>query len=435
MKESLLKSVAGKTLAFGLEWLPLIESLGIREARRRADRYRASHFVLASDKTAAVGLANIPRRKALAMNKQVVFSAAQSVATLYQSGTWVVCLNLAPDCWWLVAVHEGVVVMRTDILASDPESFDAVVVELRRAYPLMVYLQSGRDKDAPSLGLLAQQAGQVSVLQERRRMWVGKPVWVSAAIVALLMGLAIVAGFSGSESAADSERLAATTQDHEHQWRVAQKAALDQVVVHGVAGTRRLLQALYGVAVRPAGWRLEQIECRPARQLWHCAAQYRRRHPATDIQALESALPASWALEPRDLDRVSASWSVPYFGLTLAQMQIATAAESRKTWLGILQRSSIAFDRITWGQATPFAIAAPIGPKGSALPRPEGLTTYQSRSLQLSGPLRSYVLLLADLNAIRWSRARLSVKDKVVPGARASRLHLLLEGEFHERIE
>lgn len=435
MKESLLKSVAGKTLAFGLEWLPLIESLGIREARRRAGRYRATHFVLASDKTAAVGLANISRRKASGMNRQVVFSAAQNVATLYQSGTWVVCLNLAPDCWWLVAVHEGVVVMRTDILAPDSESFDAVVMELRRAYPRMVYLQSGRDKDAPSLGLLAQHAGQISVLQERRRMWVGAPVWVSGTIVSLVVGVVIFAGFSEPESATDSEVLATTTQGYERRWRVAQEAALDQVVVHGVQGTHRLLEALYGVAVTPAGWRLEQVECLPARQLWHCAAQFLRRHPATDIQALESALPASWSLEPRDLDRVSAIWSVPYLGLTLAQMHIATAAESRKTWLGILQRSSIAFDRIIWGKAKPFAIAAPIDSQGKALPRPDGLTTYQSRSLQLSGPLRSYVLLLADLNAIRWSRARLSIKDKVVPGTRASQLHLLLEGEFHERVE
>ncbi|QIM49908.1 type 4b pilus protein PilO2 [Pusillimonas sp. DMV24BSW_D] len=435
MKESLLKSVAGKTLAFGLEWLPLIESLGRREARRRAGRYRASHFVLASDKTAAVGLANISRRKASGMNREVVFSAAQNVATLYQSGTWVVCLNLAPDCWWLVAVHEGVVVIRTDILASDPESFDAVVVELRRAYPRMAYLQSGRDKDAPSLGLLAQHAGQASMLQARRRTWVGVSVWISVTIVALVVGLVIFASFSATESAADSEILAATTQSHERRWRAAQEAALDRVFVHGVQGTQRLLEALYGVAVTPSGWRLKQVECLPARQLWHCVAQFLRRHPATDVQALESALPASWTLEPRDLDRVSAIWSVPYLELTLAQMHIATAAESRKTWLGILQRSSIAFDRIIWGEAKPFAIAAPIDPQGNVLPRPDGLTTYQSRSLQLSGPLRSYVLLLADLNAIRWSRARLSLKDKIVPGARASQLHLLLEGEFHERVE
>jgi hypothetical protein len=126
MKESLLISAAGKTLAFGLEWQPLIESLGIREARRRASRYRATHFVLAPDSAGAVGLANIPRNKAQVVNNnQRVFSAAQNVAALFQSGTWGVCLSLNPQCWWMVAVHEGVVVMRTDILASNAESVGA----------------------------------------------------------------------------------------------------------------------------------------------------------------------------------------------------------------------------------------------------------------------------------------------------------------------
>lgn len=435
MKESLLESVAGKTLAFGLEWLPLLESMGVREARRRAGRYRATHFVLASDTTRAVGLANIPQRSASATSNQVIYSAAQCVATSYQNGTWVVCLSLAPNCWWLVAVHEGVVVMRTDTVASDPESFDSIIVDLRRAYPGIVSLQSGRDNEAPSLASLAQHVGVASLLQERRGGWDGFRVRVLATVAVLGVGVTIFAITNGRDKTTSVDTLLATKQKHEQRWLDTQQAALNKVVVHGVQGTQRLLDALYAVTVKPAGWHLKQVECIPVARAWRCVAQFRRHHPATDVQALEAALPESWVLEARDLDQTLATWFIPYIGLTLAQVRIPTALENRKTWLGILQRSSLAFDRITWGEPKPVSITAPTDRQRRPLPRPEWLETYQSRTLQLSGPLRSYVLLLADLNAIRWSRARLSITEKIVPRVRASQLHLLLEGEFHERSE
>jgi hypothetical protein len=231
------------------------------------------------------------------------------------------------------------------------------------------------------------------------------------------------------------DTLALTKQDYDARWREAQQAALNKVVVHGVTGTQRLLDALYRIVVSPAGWQLRQVECVPREQTWHCVAQFFRQHPATDNQALESVLPASWAIEAHDLDRAQAKWTVPHIGLTLTQVQLPTETESRKTWLGILQRSSIAFDRIVWGQARPLMVTPPTDQQGRPVPRPEGLAFYQARGLQLSGPLRSYALLLADFNAVRWSRARLSINDKVTPGLRSSRFHLSLEGEFHERIE
>ncbi|HCN71198.1 MAG TPA: hypothetical protein DIS96_05575 [Pusillimonas sp.] len=434
MKESFLKSVSGETLVFGLEWLPLIESVGVREARRRARHYRATHFVLASDKAGAVGLANIQRGRVPGTNKTMAFSAAQILAVLYQSGTWGMCLNLEPDCWWLVAIHEGVVVMRTDILAASPASFDSVISELRRAYPAMSYLQSGRDNSAPTLGDLVQRAGPTSMLQERRRGWTRAWAWMFAVAAVTVSGCVIFAIESGSGKTPDSVPTA-TTQQLDGRWRAAQQEALNKVVVHGVQGTQRLLDALYAVAVSPAGWRLTQVECRPGPRTWDCAAQFSRRHHATDNQALESALPASWKLHAINLDQAQATWSVPYVGLTLAQVQMPTETQNNKTWLGILQRSSIAFDRITWGEARPLAVTAPADLQGRSLPRPKGLAAYQARSLQVSGPLRSYVLLLADFHAIRWYRARLSLKDKLTPGVRTSQLGLLLEGEFHERIE
>ncbi|MAK56733.1 MAG: hypothetical protein CML17_12975 [Pusillimonas sp.] len=434
MKESLLLTVEGKTLAFGLEWLPLIDATGLKEARRRAGRYHATHFVLASDTAGAVGLANLRMQKPQgAVDRQPVFAAAQNVASLFQSGTWVVCLNLTADCWWLVAVHEGTVVMRTDVLGPSAESFNAVICELRRAYPHLTYLQSGCHNEVPDLTSLAQMCGAMSMLRRRRIFGARGKLLALAGILSMGCTTALVMGLPNTTAPHNTHEK--TERDAQRRWQEAQQTALDRVYVHDVKGTQRLLEALYSVAVSPAGWQLEQVACQPRVRAWHCVARFHRSHPATDSQALETALPARWEVQADGLDRAKAAWSVPVTRLTLTQVQIPSETESRKTWLGVLQRVSMAFERIIWGQAKAVSVITPTNPEGRPIPRPRGLHLVQSRRLQLSGPLRSYALLLADLNAIRWTDARLSINRKAIPGLRTSQLHLSLEGEFHERVE
>src|SRR5690606_2606946 len=61
-----------------------------------------------------------------------------------------------------------------------------------------------------------------------------------------------------------------------------------------------------------------------------------------------------------------------------------------------------------------------------------GLLMYLSRSLRLSGPLRSASLMLPHTGSIEWNKALLVVRDVDKPGLKNSSLNLSLEGVLDE---
>src|SRR5690606_7656985 len=115
-------------------------------------------------------------------------------------------MALRPGLIWLVAVHEGLVIARTDRLFDDPEPADRLLAELKLAYPGLIVAG-----ETPAIGLadLAQmaqsagQAGQISALRRLRR-----PLPRPVSILFCVLGLAaVLPGIYGGDVAARLGRM------------------------------------------------------------------------------------------------------------------------------------------------------------------------------------------------------------------------------------
>src|SRR5690606_9681448 len=93
----------------------------------------------------------IVRFSRAASQRKLLHSAAQNVAQLFASGTIALVLEIEFAGCWLVAVHDGVVVARTDRLYSKKEDADCVLDELKQAYPHLVILGAPHAPALPTL--------------------------------------------------------------------------------------------------------------------------------------------------------------------------------------------------------------------------------------------------------------------------------------------
>src|SRR5690606_11426581 len=113
-------------------------------------------------------------------------SAAQNMARLYPTGS-VACIQcLGSDAYWLVAVHEGAVMSRTDVVCGSMEQAQRVLEELRRSHPRLVLL--GADSRAPTLETIASVSDPGTSLRETGRR---RRLWFSRICVLLLAGAAL----------------------------------------------------------------------------------------------------------------------------------------------------------------------------------------------------------------------------------------------------
>ena len=130
MAESLILTLPGAALVFGMDWFPLVGTRPLKQGRRIARRHRATHMVCAGDAAAAVGIMALPRARVA--GAKPLFSAGQNLARLFPSGTFMMLLELNQDGYWLVAVHGGAVVARTDSVYRTPDEA-ALMLERARA--------------------------------------------------------------------------------------------------------------------------------------------------------------------------------------------------------------------------------------------------------------------------------------------------------------
>ena len=155
MSDILILPVASASLAFGLDWLPLLDGRADRMAYRVARRHRASHLVAAGSFAAAVGLAHLSPRGT--GRGAPLHSAAQNMARLFPAGTVALLMALDESCHWLVAVHEGTVVARTDKIHACADDARESLEELRQAFPQLMLLD---ESQAPSLRDIAAASGE-----------------------------------------------------------------------------------------------------------------------------------------------------------------------------------------------------------------------------------------------------------------------------------
>src|SRR5690606_23920620 len=75
-------------------------------------------------------------------------------------------------------------------------------------------------------------------------------------------------------------------------WQGAIAKSAGHRIVHGVQGTRSLLEIFHGLPVSIGGWGLLQAECAASPDRWRCRAEYRRKHGAANSISLLTRAPA-----------------------------------------------------------------------------------------------------------------------------------------------
>lgn len=413
-------------LVFGLEWFPLLGGNDLGQAASLARRRRASHCVVAAGAAGSVGL--VRERAFSTRGRQRLCSAAAVFASQHPVGTVAAILSLPGNRQWLVAVHEGAVMTRTDQLHDDPAGLYETLRLLREAHPGLMMLDENQEPSG-LLHSLLQGAREYGELQ-RVRTWPGRSLLCVMLLALLCAGLALVFGRGGFTGGAAEAGVPAI--DPASAWRKAIAAATQGHTVHGVAGLRSVLDALHAMPVYLAGWLLTQVECRPRAAEWQCKAAF-RRDEAGDNQSLIAVARPEWSLSFDPMEGASAVWSVSMPALPLHEVRLRSARHNEARLFSALQAMLPAFPELRLEAAQPLPVRAPLDAHQLPLPRPAGLAGYQRRVIHVQAPLRSLSLLLPDTLHMSWDRIVLQLGTTVdQPTLRSSNLRVSLSGVLYE---
>lgn len=415
----------GVALAFGMEWFPLLGAHPHRQAASLARRRRAGHRVVTDGAAASVGL--LRDRLGNKRGAQRSSSAAAVFAALHPVGTVAAIMPFPGDRQWLVAVHEGAIMTRTDQLHTDLSSVHDTVSLLREAHPGLVV----HDESHAASGLLdalfraAQEHGELLNV----RAWPALPSLLLLGAACLLAGMAWVSGrsvfFGESETGEPPDIEPATA------WRHAVAAAAQGHAVHGVAGLKAVLDTLHAVPVYLAGWLLQQVECRPKGMEWHCRARF-QRDVAGDNNSLFDAALQGWSVSFDPMEGATAAWSVAMPALPLEQTRLRSSRHNETRLLSTLQAMLPAFSEFRLDAAQPLPVKTPLDARQQPVARPAGIAAYQRRAIQLQAPLRSLSLLLPDATHMSWDRVLLQFSTLDEPTLRSSSLRVSLSGVLYE---
>src|SRR5690606_34509253 len=197
--------------------------------------------------------------------------------------------------FWLVAVHEGAVVARTDRLFGSSADAQLVLSELRQSYPQLVLLGHAQAPAQPGLGAIEAASSHPSSLRALRR-WAPILPWpVQVFLLALVLVLLVPRLWQSFHPAPKAP--AQQLDDPVQAWKAARDKAIQGRMVHGVQGTRSLLETLHQLPVRVGGWALKEAECIPHPRKWRCHARYERSTVQASNSEFLAAAPANWLVE------------------------------------------------------------------------------------------------------------------------------------------
>lgn len=429
MNEPLMLPTSSVTLVFGLEWFALVGAKIDKSGMRVARQYRATHMVLNDSGVGAVGVVALKRSRSA--RKDPLHSAARNVALLYPTGTFAMVLQLQIQAWWVVAVHEGEVIVHTDRICHSEPDAKHVITELRSAYPQILELG---DLSAPSLLTLAAigQASSAHSRLQRIGRWRSMLPWpvqgfIFALVLVLLVPRLLEIGLPGARSPSEPN-----STDSVAFWKQAINHSAVNHRIHGVQGTRRLLDSLYQLPTLAGGWSLIQVECSALVDQWQCQAHYERGSDIASNRSLLTAAPSEWKIDFPTMDKAIAAWHASAAATPLLHHKLGTSPDNTRDLFSRLQGIKSGFAQIQFGRAIALPVAQPKDSHGTVMEKPAGLPVYLSRSIQITGPLRSANVLLPYVGAMAWHKAALSVRHTDKPNLTNSRLIFSLQGVLYE---
>lgn len=422
-----IKTVSSVSLVFGLEWFAILGGTVSREVRRIARQNKATHVAYAGDDAASVGVTTLHSAK----RGVVLYSAAQLVAQRFNTGAVVIVVQLDGARWWLVAVHEGAVIARTDHVCTTQDEVSALIGQLRQAYPALSVLHDD-DDSLPVSGLVES----LSVNAELRRVAYSNRVLsrpFARIVLTVLMVflvykvLGVWADFNRSRDAVAHDVVP------EEAWNKALLDTINAHWVHGAAGTRDVLLSLYDQPVEVAGWRLLRIECAASPAQWQCHADYSRHDTEASNERFLGAAPPKWTVSFTPLDQVQVRWTLASKGLSLGRARLHTGRDNERGLFSRLQAIRPAFALMNIDTPDALPIPAPMDQAGQVIPKPPGMPRFRTRAVRVQAPLRSLALLLPHCDAMGWHRLVISMSPQTQPDLTHSRLNVTLQGVLYEK--
>lgn len=401
-------------LVFGLAWHALLDAPPAKAGRRIALQRRATHMSVAGSAPASVGLAflggTLGRAKEL-------HSAAQVVARMFPEGTYTLALELNSGLFWLVGVHEGAVIARTDTLHSDLAQVRSLMAELAQAYPQLIELGSAGAPLAPTLSDIKSAICSEALLVKVRSV---RAIWAGFLLVASLL----VASFCWpyrNGPAVDSDIHASDVHLPVALNSAVGTTTAPALTLHGKAGLLGLLNNFYKLPVRIENWLLERAECLDAAQMWQCEAHFKRAADDASNAAFLRAAPSSWRIDFPSLDTAYVQWTEQASSASLHGSVLVGKDDNNRLLFSRLQAISKAFQRIDIGVSRPLEEQLP-----------NDAAHYLTRSLHIEGPLRSFSLLPPYAEGMGWSKAVLWHRPTYQLDAQNSQLVFSLSGALYE---
>lgn len=407
----------GKSLVFGMEWFPILGENLEQHAGALARRHKASHWVGTSGAAASVGLL---RGTVQAARGRTMYSAAAAFAALHPVGTVVAIVPIPGGRLWLVAVHEGAVMARTDEIHDTAETLQAILNLLTEAHPGLQLLDDRRSSWGLLDTLFEQDPGKPLV---RCRHLSGRSVALTmcCAGLALWMGRGVL--YAGEQAPAQEP-------DAHSAWQAALATAAEGHVLHGVGGLKSLLDTLMEQPVHLGGWALRKIECHVRAGQWRCQSRY-QREDGDNQSFMRKALPA-WELTFDPLEGAGALWAVPVPTATLAMGGLRRASQNQAELVSALQSIRPAFMQLRVETAVPLSMSVPRDSRQQEIPRPPSIRLIQKRAIRLQAPLRSLALLLPETRHMSWDKLELEVSQLSNPGLLNSALSVSMWGVLYE---
>ncbi|MCC2595317.1 type 4b pilus protein PilO2 [Pusillimonas sp. MFBS29] len=412
-----------------MNWIPLMGDQPAGAALKLARKHKATHAVLPLTALGAVGLVSLRRR--MPDKGTTLYSAAQNMAQLFPSGSLAFLIELPQAGYWLLALHEGVVVARTDQIYHSPADADEVIGSLRLAYPQIQVLADPAADGLPTQAALEAASSTPSQLHPLRRWQAVLPWPVQAFVLVLVLVLLLPRAwhvFAGAHASVAEP----APPDPLHAWRQAVSASAGQRQVHGSQGTRILLESLHDLPGALGGWVLRQAVCTAQGLHWQCNAEYERQHVQASNESFLAVVPSEWVVEFTSLDRVAGRWQLHAHSQALSHLSLPSSNQNERHLLSSLQGMRPAFARMQIGLPQPVPLAIPTDAHDRPLPRPKELAVYQTRSVHINGPLRSASLLASGTMPVAWHKATLNVAQTGQAGLNSSTLNLSLQGLIYE---
>lgn len=422
---AIVKTVSSINLVFGLDWFAILGGTVAREVRRIAREQKATHVVYAGDDASSAGVASLQTGK-----RVVLYSAAQLVAQRFSTGVVALILQLDDHQWWLVAIHEGAVIARTDYVCRSFSEASDLVAQLRQSYPALTVLN---DAQAEALSL-SELTSTLYSEAEVRRVSYGSGIWhrpFFRVVLIVLSGLVLhkLSVLIDKGGVRVSSVLVAPAEA----WNNAVRTALAAHWVHGVTGTSDVLHSLYDLPVDLTGWQLKHAECVSRQSTWQCHADYERNAYDASNAVLLEVVPVTWDVSFTPLDHARVQWEFVSTGLSLDQSRPGSSQHTEHYIFSTLQAIRPAFSLINIEPPQPLRIPAPVDEHGVAIPQPLGLSQFRMRAVRLQGPLRSISVFLPHAHHMAWQRVVLSLNPENQPDLIRSRLNVTLHGVLYEQ--